>query len=108
MRHDPDHITSAHDDIELRLEDALRYALAIGGVLVLLLPGARGFSETLGWLPLWLLAMPAVALWALKGFPLPRRTDETAAAPAVRRRRSGPQARRRLRGQTQRRLSRAA
>jgi len=107
MRHDPDH-TPTPDVIEIRLEDALRYALAIGGVLVLLWPGARGFSETLGWLPLWLLAMPAVALWALRGFPLPGATHETAAASVVRRRRSGPQARRRTRDWTPRVLSRAA
>ena len=112
MRHDLDF---AHDDAsdvrvdDIRLEDILKYALAIGGVLVVLLPGARGSSETLGWLPLWLLAMPAVALWALKGFPLPHRTD-AAAVPmsAARRRRSGPQARRRGRGLARRSLSRAA
>lgn len=91
------------------LEDALRYALSIGAVLVLLLPPARGFSETLGWLPLWLLGMPAAALWALKGFPLPGRTaGEIAAMPALRRRRSGPQAWRRARSVPRRLLSRAA
>ncbi|HEU0307105.1 MAG TPA: hypothetical protein VFR30_09075 [Lysobacter sp.] len=108
MRHtEHDTAGGACDGFEVRLEDILRYALATGMVLVLLLPAARGFSETLGWLPLWLLAMPGVALWALRGFPLPRR-----AAPALvttaRRRRSGPQARRRTRGLSRRPLSRAA
>ena len=113
MRHHPDH-TADHavisaSGIEVRLEDALKYALAIGSVLVLLLPGARGSSEALGWLPLWLLGMPAVALWALKGFPLPGRAmEEAAATPASRRRRAGPQARRRIRGPVRRALSRAA
>jgi len=107
MRHHPDHDTA--DGIEVRLEDTLKYALAIGSVLVLLLPGARGFSETLGWLPLWLLGMPAAALWALKGFPLPGHApEEIAAIPASRRRRSGPQARRRIRGVARHALSRAA
>jgi hypothetical protein len=80
----------------------LRYVLAIGAVLVLLLPAARGFSETLGWLPLWLLVMPSTALWALHGFRLPRRTAAPSAI-SFARRRSGPQARRRVRF-TQRRL----
>lgn len=108
MRHHPDH-DAASGEIEVRLEDTLKYALAIGGVLVLLLPGARGFSETLGWLPLWLLGMPAIALWALKGFPLPGRPAEAEiAAMSTRRRRSGPQARRRIRRVARHALSRAA
>lgn len=107
MRHDPDHTAArASDSFDIRLEDLLKYALAIGGMLVLLLPGARGFSETLGWLPLWLLAMPAVALWALRGFPLPALAPDTPAA--ARRRRTAPQARRRMRGLPGRTLSRAA
>lgn len=107
MRHDPEYANAPAGDIDIRLDDALKYALAIGAVLVLLLPGARGFSESLGWLPLWLLGMPAVALWAVRGFPVPRGADDIVPATA-RRRRSGPQARRRIRGQAQRRLSRAA
>ena len=74
------------DSIDVRLEDVLRYALAIGAVLVLLLPAARGFSATLGWLPLWLLAMPLSALWALHGFRLPRRAAEPRDTAARRRR----------------------
>jgi hypothetical protein len=108
MRQDPGHDTALAGGIEICLEDTLKYALAIGAVLVLLVPGARGFSETLGWLPLWLLGMPAIALWALKGFPLPRRVGEEAVATTLRRRRSGPQARRRSRGPVHRAVSRAA
>lgn len=97
---------NVHDDVQPRIEAALRYALAIGATLVVLLPGARGFSETLGWLPLWLLAMPAVALWALRGFPLPKRAAPMAAG--RRQRRSGAQARRRARAGTRYLLSRVA
>ncbi len=36
-------------------------ALAMGIALVATVPAARGFSETFGWMPLWLLGMPASA-----------------------------------------------
>ena len=104
MRH-ADH--AFNDEFRSHLETALRYALAIGTTFVLLLPSARGFNETLGWMPLWLLAMPAVALWALRGFPLPlRRTEES--QPATHRRRAGWQARRRPRTVARRALAKAA
>jgi len=96
------------DESDVRIDDVLRYALAIGAVLVLLLPAARGFSETVGWLPLWLLAMPAVALWAVRGFPVPKPAGTAPVVFAARRRRPGPQARRRGRGVVRRALSRAA
>lgn len=100
------HAESTRDDLVLLLEDLPRYALAIGAALVLLVPAARGFSPTFGWLPLWLLAMPAVAWWALRGFRLPKRAVEPVAT--ARRRRLGPQARRRVRGSAGRGLARAA
>lgn len=104
--HHADH--ASRDPFAVRLEELLRHVLAIGAVLVLLLPPARGFSETLGWLPLWLLAMPATALWALRGFPVPG-PKGTASITRQVRRRSGPQARRRrLRCAAQGSLSRAA
>jgi hypothetical protein len=103
-----DHRNPTRSDIEAGIDGVLRYALAIGLTLVLLLPGARGFSQTVGWLPLWLLAMPAVALWARRGFPLPRPVATRPAAVAASRRRAGPQARRRGRGYAPRPLSRAA
>ena len=53
------------------VEGLLRHAIAIGAVLVVLLPAARGFSDTFGWMPLWLLAMPLSAWWALHRFRLP-------------------------------------
>lgn len=55
------------DDLDSLIDAVLRYLLAIGAVLVLLLPAARGFSETVGWLPLWLLVMPLTALAARRG-----------------------------------------
>lgn len=35
--------------------------LAVGIALVATVPAARGFSDTFGWMPLWLLGMPASA-----------------------------------------------
>ena len=102
------HAAQQNDPSASALETALRYALAIGLALVLVLPAARGSSDTLGWLPLWLLAMPATALWAVRGFPLPARAQDVAIAKAPPRRRGGPQARRRARGAARRDLARAA
>jgi len=87
---------SAADPIDPRITDVLRYAIAIGATLLLLVPAARGTSETFGWLPLWLLAMPLSAWWALHRFRLPA-ASAAPRAPAARRHRSGPQARRRPR-----------
>ncbi|MGY4517361.1 hypothetical protein [Lysobacter sp. HA18] len=79
------------------LDEVLCTALAIGAVLVTLLPAARGMSA-FGWLPMWLVGMPAVAWWGLHGFALPRRAMEPeAVAIAVASRRTQPQARRRAR-----------
>ena len=79
----------AADPIDLRIEDVLRYAIAIGATLLLLLPAARGSSELLGWLPMWLLAMPLSAWWALHRFRLPTATTERPAH-VTPRRRTGP------------------
>ncbi|GHA82744.1 hypothetical protein [Cognatilysobacter bugurensis] len=54
-----------------RLDEALRALVAIGVALVLLLPAARGHHALLGWWPLWLVAMPASAWWALHRFHVP-------------------------------------
>ncbi|WP_246022833.1 hypothetical protein [Cognatilysobacter terrigena] len=79
------------------LDEILCTVLAVGTVLVVLLPAARGDSA-LGWLPMWLIGMPAVAWWALHGFAMPRRAVEGAPVPvAVTSRRTAPQARRRVR-----------
>ncbi|WP_223807237.1 hypothetical protein [Montanilutibacter psychrotolerans] len=81
------------------IETVLRYAVAVGAVLVLLLPAARGSSATIGWLPLWLLVMPSCAWWALHRFRLPWHRDAEArpVRAHVARRRALPQARRRSR-----------
>lgn len=63
----------------------LREVTVLGAVLVLLVPAARGSSEWLGWLPLWLLAMPALACWVAHGAPLPRWQAMPARTEAVRR-----------------------
>lgn len=88
------------DALRADLDTALRYALAIGALLVLMLPAARGSQSAIGWLPMWLVAMPAVAWWALHRFRLPswRRVAPADAGQAARRRRRGAvQARRRAR-----------
>ena len=89
------------------LEDLLRHAVAIGAAIVVLLPAARGFSDTLGWLPLWLLAMPLSAWWALHRL---RRSahGEAAGSQSRVRRRSGEQARRRRSASPRRKHSQAA
>jgi hypothetical protein len=77
-----------------RLVRALHGIVIAGFLLVLALPAARGHSQWLGALPLWLLAMPLSSLWALHGFRLPRLRAKPAIGTIPRRRRS-PQARRR-------------
>ena len=98
-------ITTASDptpeslDIRATLDAVLRHALAVAGVVLALVPAARGHHEALGWLPMWLLGMPTVALWALRGSPVPVAHSAAPARAALptRARRSGPQARRRAR-----------
>ncbi|MBV6853916.1 hypothetical protein KWH45_10845 [Xanthomonas campestris pv. mirabilis] len=68
--------------------------IALAGLaLVLVWPAARGSSEWIGWLPLWLVGMPMLAWWSLHRFALPTlvRPDVHRVAP----RRRGPQATRR-------------
>ena len=100
-------MTLNRTDLDPGLEVLLRHAVAIGTALVLLLPAARGFSPTFGWMPLWLVAMPLAAWWALHRFRLPAREAEDAASVRTRRR-SGAQARRRRPSMLRRRHSQAA
>ena len=44
------------------LDAALRHAVAAGTVIVLLVPSARGVHAAIGWLPLWLVAMPLLQI----------------------------------------------
>ncbi|MBO9718255.1 MAG: hypothetical protein J7507_16005 [Pseudoxanthomonas sp.] len=53
------------------LEALLRRWLVLGLLAVALVPALRGSSAWLGWWPMWLVAMPAVAWWALHRFRLP-------------------------------------
>ncbi|KRA46937.1 hypothetical protein [Pseudoxanthomonas sp. Root630] len=72
------------------LDRALRRVVLSGLALVLLVPLARASTDALGWLPLWLVGMPAVAWWSLHRFRLPSAMRRL--RPAGRRR--APQARR--------------
>lgn len=76
-----------------RVLRVVRQVALAGLAAVLVWPAARGYSLWLGWLPLWLVGMPAVAWWALHRFPLPAWPRR--AGLARRQRRRGPQARRR-------------
>lgn len=78
------------EPIDPRLDGLLRHMIAIGAVLVLLLPAARGTHAALGWLPLWLLAMPMAAWWALHRFPVPGWVRHQRAKPIAPARRSTP------------------
>ena len=82
--------------IDPDLELTLRTVLILGAVLVLALPAARGYSQWLGWLPLWLLGMPAMAWWALHRFRLPVGLVSRSRHTLAPRRRQGAQARRRV------------
>ena len=81
--------------VDPRLDQLLRRLIGAGLLAVLLLPAARGSTAWLGWMPLWLVAMPLSAWWALHRFalPLPRAAIPARASRA--RRRRGAQARRR-------------
>ncbi|MDX1550718.1 MAG: hypothetical protein R3278_09255 [Lysobacter spongiicola] len=49
-----------------RLEVVLRHVVAVGVVVLLLVPEARGSHAVIGWLPMWLFAMPACAWWVAR------------------------------------------
>jgi len=69
----------------------VRQVALAGLALVLVWPAARGYSQWIGWLPLWLVGMPLVAWWALYRFRLPAAWHRGNGAG---KRRRGPQARR--------------
>jgi hypothetical protein len=82
--------------VDPHLDRMLRGLIGCGALAVLLLPAARGASAWLGWMPLWLVAMPLSAWWALHRFALPLpRGARPARASTLPRRRRGAQARRR-------------
>jgi hypothetical protein len=69
---------------------AVRQLALAGLALVLVWPAARGSSEWLGWMPMWLVGMPCLAWWSLYRFRLPQALLQRRS-----RRRRGPQAKRR-------------
>ncbi len=84
------------ESVDPRLLRGVRNAAVTGLMLVLLLPAARGHSDWLGWMPLWLVGMPLAAWWSLHRFHLPWRSASAQESPKpARRRRPGAQARRR-------------
>ena len=54
-----------------QLDAVLRHAVILGTLAILFIPAARGSTQWLGWLPLWLVGMPLAAWWSLRGFPVP-------------------------------------
>ena len=74
-----------------RVLRTVRQGALAGLALVLVWPAARGYSQWIGWLPLWLVGMPVAAWWALHRFRVP--TVLRRVRPAAARRRA-PQARR--------------
>ena len=54
-----------HHSLEARIASTLRILLTIGVVAAVLLPAARG-NTPIGFVPMWLIAMPASALWMLR------------------------------------------
>lgn len=52
------------------LEQALLGAVALALVAMLSLPAARGVSDTFGWMPFWLLALPLSAWVAVRALRL--------------------------------------
>lgn len=104
------HPAASHVEPDARdtLDAAVRAAVAFGLFAVLLLPAGRGYSQALGWLPLWLVAMPLSAWWALHGFALPRRPRRVASATPPRRRIAQARRRRGDRPAPPPRLARAA
>ena len=55
-----------------QLDAVLPHAVILGTLAILFIPAARGSTQWLGWLPLWLVGMPLAAWWSLRGFPLPQ------------------------------------
>lgn len=87
------------DTARSMLHEVLLTALCLGVALVILIPAARDIHANVGWLPLWLVGMPAAA-WLVAalvtqpdGIVDPARRVTTG---PVRRRLPGQQARRRV------------
>lgn len=57
-------MSQLHSSSTSLLEQSLLGAAALALIALLSLPAARGASDTFGWLPFWLLALPLSA-WAV-------------------------------------------
>ncbi|MGK4573750.1 hypothetical protein P0967_022855, partial [Xanthomonas hortorum pv. gardneri] len=62
MSHRP---TARSERPDPRVLRPVRQIALAGLALVLVWPAARGHSEWIGWLPLWLVGMPMLAWWSL-------------------------------------------
>jgi hypothetical protein len=71
-------------------------ALFLAAVMLLSLPQARAVSADFGWVPFWLLALPASAWLALQAQRLLTPGARTPASAAARRRSLAPASRRRV------------
>lgn len=72
------------------IEQGLLGLLALGAIILLSLPAARGTSATFGWMPLWWLVLPATALAvaaALRRLPRLSAKAQSQPQPRARRRR---------------------
>ncbi|MCD9127419.1 hypothetical protein [Luteimonas fraxinea] len=85
-------IANASPDVDVPADAALRTllvgALFLGAVSLLSFPGLRTGATAVGWPPLWLIGMPAVAWLTLFLRRLPRRR-KLASSAVLRRRRPG-------------------
>lgn len=102
-------IAHASSDADVPADATLRAllisALCLGAVALLSFPGLRTGGTAVGWAPMWLLGMPALAWCTLVLRRLPRRR-KLASSAILRRRRPGlAQARRRTAPRRQQRVS---
>ncbi|MBW8850225.1 MAG: hypothetical protein JF600_05550 [Xanthomonadales bacterium] len=67
------------------IEQALLGALALGVVAMLSFPAARAAAEAVGWLPFWLVALPASAWFTARALRLREATAATGAGASPRR-----------------------
>lgn len=80
-----------HERPDPRVLRCVRQIALAGLALAVVWPAARGYSQWIGWLPLWLIGMPMAAWWSLYRFRLPASFYR---ASRVRSTRRGAQARR--------------
>jgi|GEM_PF-595105 len=97
---------TAQPDALRILEHLLLCALFLGAIAMLSLPAARGASATLGWMPLWLIGLPAASLATAFALRLSRRGFAQTPSSAMHRRRPAAVVAMRRRSGAPRRASR--